>query len=115
MGAADRRRAAREEREREEAEAAASDGPAPTCWLCERVLGDNVVGHHAVPKSRGGRDTVPLHQICHQTLHARFTNSELARIGLDVEVLRRDEEIARFLKWVAGKPADFHAPTRKSR
>lgn len=83
------------------------------CWLCERPLGMRVEWHHPVPKSRGGRDTVPLHPICHRTLHARFANAELARIGPDVEALRRDDEVGRFLRWIAARPPDFHAPTRK--
>ena len=59
--------------------------------------------------------TVAVHPICHRTLHVRFVNVELARIGDDPAALRADAEIARFLAWVAGKPPDFHAPTRRSR
>jgi hypothetical protein len=68
--------------------------------------------HHPVPKSRKGRETVAVHPICHRTLHAQFTNAELARIGNDAATLRADPRLADFLKWIAGKPADFHAPTR---
>lgn len=85
------------------------------CWLCGRELGRKLEWHHPVPKSRGGRDTVALHPICHRTLHATFTNAELARIGDDREALAAKPEIARFLKWIAGKPADFHAPTARRR
>ena len=84
-----------------------------TCWLCERPLGRRVEWHHPVPKSRGGRETVPVHPICHRTLHVTFTNHQLARMGAAVEDLRGDPAIARFLGWVANKPADFHAPTRR--
>ncbi len=86
-----------------------------TCWLCDRELGRRVEWHHPVPKSRGGRDTVPVHPICHATLHRRFSNSELAAFGWDVEALKRQEMIARFLRWIDGKPPEFHAPTRRSR
>lgn len=58
---------------------------------------------------------MPVHPICHRTLHTRFSNAELERIGEDVETLRHDPEIARFLRWIALKPADFHAPTRGHR
>jgi hypothetical protein len=67
--------------------------------------------HHPVPKSRGGRETAPLHPICHRTLHATFGNAELARFGADVAALRQHPELARFLAWVASKPPDFHART----
>ena len=86
--------------------------PIMICWLCERPMGQRVEKHHPVPKSRGGRVTQPVHPICHRTLHARFTNAELARIGDDVALLRSDADIAKFLKWIAKKPPDFHAPTR---
>jgi hypothetical protein len=85
------------------------------CWLCGRELGRRLEWHHPVPKSRGGRETVPLHPICHRTLHAVFTNAELARIGANRAELAARPEVGRFLKWIAGKPADFHAPTAMRR
>jgi hypothetical protein len=83
------------------------------CWLCERPLGDRVERHHPVPRSRGGRDTVPVHPICHRTIHATLSNTELARGYADPAALRDQPAIAHFLRWIAGKPADFHAPTRQ--
>ena len=44
--------------------------------------------HHPVPKSRKGRDKVPVHPICHQAIHASFTNAQLERIALAVEQIR---------------------------
>ncbi|MFN6935624.1 MAG: hypothetical protein ACK4NZ_10795, partial [Tsuneonella sp.] len=61
--------------------------PAPPCWLCGRPTGTTIVWHHPVPKSRGGRDVVPMHPICQQTLIANFTNSELERYASDVDML----------------------------
>ena len=84
------------------------------CWLCARPLGRRVEWHHPRPKSRGGRETVPIHPICHRAIHANFSNAELARIG-DASALGTKPEIARFLAWIAGKPPDFHARTRRSR
>lgn len=86
-----------------------------TCWLCSRPLGERVEWHHPVPKSRGGRETVPLHPICHQAIHANLSNAELATTGESAEVLRRQPGLAKFLKWVAGKPPDFHARTEGRR
>lgn len=86
-----------------------------TCWLCDRPLGLSVEYHHPVPKSRGGRATEPVHPICHRTLHRTLTNKQLATMGIDIDKLRAEPEIARFLAWIAGKPADFHAPTYKRR
>ena len=87
----------------------------PACWLCARPLGRRIEWHHPVPKSRGGRETVPLHPICHRTLHATFSNVELARICGDGRVLRAHAAIVRFLRWIEDKPADFHARTAARR
>lgn len=83
------------------------------CWLCGRELGKRVQWHHAVPRSRGGKDTVPVHPICHSTLHASFTNHELEQYGTDIGSLRSTPEMTLFLRWIDGKPPDFHAPTRR--
>jgi len=66
-----------------------------------------------VPKSKKGRGTVPVHPICHRTIHANFTNAELARIGDDPEAIRAHRAVAKFLAWIANKPPDFHAPTQR--
>ena len=51
-----------------------------SCWLCERPLGRRVQWHHTVPKAKKGRETVPVHPICHKTIHLHFTNAQLVRI-----------------------------------
>lgn len=84
--------------------------PGPHCWLCERPLGRRIEHHHPVPRSRGGRETVPVHPICHRTLHKSFSNKELERFAL--AELRLRPELKRFLQWIANKDPDFHAPTR---
>lgn len=88
----------------------------PPCWLCGRPTGKTIVWHHPVPKSRGGRDVVPMHPICQQTLIANFTNSELQRYGMDVEGLLASPPVRKFVDWVANKDPDFTAPqARKQR
>jgi hypothetical protein len=98
------------------AAALAERGAEPlTCALCERPLGTKVEWHHLVPKSEGGRITAPVHPICHRTIHATLPNAELARVYADPATLRAHPDIARFLRWVAGKHPDFHAPVRRVR
>ncbi len=87
--------------------------PAVACWLCGRPMGKTIVWHHPVPKSRGGRDVVPMHPICQQTLMANFTNSELQRHGMDVEALLAQPNVRKFVDWVANKAPDFTATTAK--
>ncbi len=93
----------------------AAAGPV-ACWLCGRPLGRVTVWHHPIPKSRGGRDTVPMHPVCQQTLVANFTTSELQRHGMDVDALLLDPRVRKFVDWVAKKEPDFTAsPTKKQR
>jgi hypothetical protein len=95
-----------------------SDGEAAApveCWLCSRPLGETTVLHHPVPKSRGGREVVPMHPICQQTLIANFSNSELQRHGLDVEAILMNPDMRKFVDWVAKKEPDFHAAPAKKR
>ena len=84
---------------------------APCCALCGRALGARTEWHHVLPKSRGGRDVVPVHPICHRTIHATLSEAELERLYPAMADLRDHPEIAKFLRWVADKPADFHKRT----
>nr|WP_170303973.1 HNH endonuclease [Sphingosinicella humi] len=85
------------------------------CFLCGRPLGRRVEWHHPVPKSRGGRETVPIHPICHRTIHAVIDNKDLERDYATPAALKAHPDIAKFLEWVRNKPPDFHAPTRRRR
>ena len=88
---------------------------APACFLCGRLLGRRIEYHHIVPKSRGGRETAPVHPICHRTIHAALANREIERDYADPAALRAHPEIARFLVWIRDKAPDFHAPTLRAR
>ena len=92
-----------------------NDHPPPPCFLCGRPLGRRIEWHHPVPKSRGGRETVPVHPICHRFIHRALGNKELERDYASADALRAHPELARFIAWVANKPPDFHAPTRRPR
>lgn len=82
------------------------------CWLCGRPFAQLKQYHHLVPKSKKGRETVPIHPICHRAIHKNFTNAELSRFGADRGRLMENEKLSAFVGWVEGKPPDFHAPTR---
>ena len=87
----------------------------PGCFLCGRPLGQRIEWHHVVPKSRGGRETAPIHPICHRIIHRLLTNKEIERSYASADALRAHSEIAKFIAWVADKDPDFHAPTRGGR
>ncbi|MGB3456577.1 MAG: HNH endonuclease [Litorimonas sp.] len=84
---------------------------ADICPLCDRPLGRRRERHHVVPKSKGGKDVVAVHPICHRKIHRVFSNTELAALG-SIERLKAYPEMARFIRWLRRKPPDFHAPTR---
>jgi hypothetical protein len=98
-----------------ERRAAASPAVPPRCALCGRALGTRTEWHHAVPKSEGGSVVVPVHPICHRAIHAALSNADLAKRGGDMAALAADPALARFVAWIADKPPDFHAATRKAR
>jgi hypothetical protein len=83
------------------------------CALCGRLLGHRVERHHVVPKSQGGTATVPVHPICHRTIHAFVANRELALSYATMDQLRERADIRQYLRWIADKPPDFLAPTRR--
>jgi hypothetical protein len=56
-----------------------------------------------------------MHTICHRKIHAVFDERSLARRFDTPEKLRTHPEIARFLKWVARKPATFTSRHKGSR
>ena len=83
------------------------------CALCERVLGRKVEWHHRIPKSRGGTEVLAFHPICHRTIQARVSNYDLASAFAELDALRAFPDASRCLRWIADKPPDFHAPTRR--
>lgn len=67
-----------------------------------------------MPKSKGGRETVHLHRICHRQIHAVLTEGELARQYSTIETLLAHPQLQVFVTWVKSKPDDFFVATRKS-
>ena len=83
----------------------------PPCPLCGRPLipGPSVNRHHLVPKTYGGRETVEIHRICHNKIHAVFTEKQLAREYDTFDKLLEDEQIRTFVAWVRKKAPDFYS------
>ncbi|MBL3565904.1 HNH endonuclease [Rhodovulum sulfidophilum] len=87
----------------------------PICPLCDRPIppGTRQSLHHLTPKLRGGKGgpTVLLLQICHDAIHVRLTETDLARDFASIEALRAHPGLAKFLAWVARRPPGFHSRT----
>lgn len=79
------------------------------CELCKRELGDRFIeDHHLIPKTFKGKVTVPIHKICHQKIHATFSERELYHYYHTFERLLEHEQIQRFVAWVRKRPLDFY-------
>ncbi len=81
-------------------------GPCPICGR-PMIAGPSVDEHHWIPKSQGGCETALLHRVCHRTLHARFSERELARDYATAEAVRADPQMAKFIRWVRKRPPEY--------
>ncbi|MDM5199271.1 HNH endonuclease [Fictibacillus enclensis] len=87
-----------------------------TCELCGRENAETTI-HHLTPKEMGGtfKPTSSLCLPCHKQIHALYTNEELAARLNTIPLLRKDEKIGKFIKWIRKQPASRLIQTRKSR
>lgn len=80
------------------------------CPLCGRIMSAPCNRHHLLPLSKGGKNTpaILLHKICHDKVHAVFTETELKRNFNTIDKLQQHEEMAKFIKWVSNKDPQFY-------
>lgn len=79
------------------------------CPLCERIMFKGSSDrHHLIPVSRGGKETVFLHKICHQKIHHTLTEKQLEKEFNTAEALLKNEEIIKFVKWVKKKDPRYY-------
>lgn len=80
------------------------------CPICERELGTvRISKHHLVPKSRGGKDTELMHDICHTKIHSLWTNKELENDYNSPDKILENEDMQTFVKWVSTKAPNFYS------
>jgi hypothetical protein len=86
------------------------ENPENICPLCGRELAGICNKHHLMPLSKGGRGTrtIILHKICHDKIHAVFTEMELKRYYHTIERLQQHESIANFINWLQKKEPEFY-------
>jgi DNA repair exonuclease SbcCD ATPase subunit len=78
------------------------------CPLCGRELGiENIDEHHLVPKTFGGKEKEKLHKVCHQKIHATFTERELKNTYHTWQSLKENSTIQDFVKWIQKKPKEY--------
>jgi hypothetical protein len=79
------------------------------CPICTRELGEvRVEEHHLIPKTFGGKEKVSIHKMCHQKIHATFSERELEKHYHTVERLVEHSEMQKFIKWISKKPLDYY-------
>lgn len=100
------------------------------CELCRRV-GAPLTRHHLLPQSRhnkprfqrqftkedGKTRIAMLCKACHSCVHSVLSEKELEQGYNTLEALAGHTEVAKFVAWVAGKPAGFQplSPRRKKK
>ena len=93
--------------------------PENNCPICNRELGDgaSVDKHHLIPKSKKGKGAEWIHVVCHHKIHSVFSEKELKEYYHTWDRILENEDIIKFVKWVAKKPITFtdHAVDTKSR
>jgi len=82
-----------------------------TCPVCGRLHDDTMDEHHLIPKSKKGKETVTVHRVCHDKIHATFTNKELAKTFNTIKKIMENELMQNFAKWVSKKGANFLDPS----
>jgi hypothetical protein len=87
-----------------------NNGSPNTCALCDRDLAHPFNRHHLLPVSEGGKGTatILLHKICHDKIHAVFTEKELKRYYNTIERLQKHEDMEKFINWIKKKEPQFY-------
>lgn len=79
------------------------------CPLCKRPFsGAHDEEHHLIPRTFKGTEKVKLHKMCHQKLHATFSEREMLHHYHTIERLLEHEEIQKFVKWIGKKDPSFY-------
>lgn len=108
----------------------AADEPAETqpCALCRRA-GPTLTRHHLIPRTvhrrkwarrRFGRAEMQARVLwvcrpCHRHIHATLSEQQLAHQYNTRAALLGHPEIARFVRWIAGKPPGLAVHSRDRR
>lgn len=86
-----------------------------TCPLCNRKIPEGQESaHHLIPKTFKGRKTIDLHKICHNQIHALFSERELYNHYNTIERLKAHTDMDKFIKWIRTKPGDFYVKSKMS-
>jgi len=78
------------------------------CNLCE--TDEAAEKHHVIPRSKGGKETIPCCSDCGGQVHMLFNNKELADMSVD----ELKEKLADYIKWKKKHPGNHtHRASKK--
>lgn len=87
----------------------------PICPICHRLLTETSFNrHHLLPKTFGGKETIDLHKMCHQKLHATFTEREMKNYYHTIERIMENEDMQKFVVWIQNKDPDFYSSNNET-
>ena len=84
------------------------------CPLCERS-GAIMSLHHLIPKSLGGQDVELICSDCHNAIHARYSNKELALYFTSMDKLKKDPELQKAYRFLSKQDPQRRFRNRRSR
>lgn len=87
------------------------------CPICGRDEGGEMQIHHLLPRTFRTRTSdvhlkdnkVTIHKICHQKIHATFSEQELYVVYHDVDTIINHPEMIKFITWISKKPITFYS------
>lgn len=87
------------------------------CPICGREEGGQMQIHHLLPRTFRSRTSdvhlkdnkIIIHKMCHQKIHATFSEHELFVMYRDVDTIINHPEMQKFVKWIGKKPIDFYS------
>jgi hypothetical protein len=87
------------------------------CPLCNRELAAPYNRHHLIPISKGGKHTttILLHKVCHDKIHAVFSEIDLKRHYHTIDRIQQNENIASFIKWVQKKEPEYYDTSKRKK
>ena len=74
------------------------------CWECE-ITGVELQDHHPVPRSRGGKKTIPLCLACHSKAHHENKNMASSKLKKEGIARKKAEAKRKGIPWRWGNPS----------
>ena len=86
------------------------------CLICGREYGGEMQDHHLKPVTFRSRtkevhdkcNLIHIHKVCHQKIHATFSESDLYHTYNDTLQIVAHPEMQKFIKWISKKSVEYY-------